>query len=112
MTLREKQSLLVRLLQQLLEFGHSHGYEFTLGDAYRHPLQAQANAAAGIGIAKSLHCERLAIDLNLFRHGEYLTTTEAYRPLGEYWESLHPEARWGGRFSDGNHFSVEWQGRK
>lgn len=45
------------------------GYGVTLGDAYRLPEQAKTNAASGSGIAKSLHCERLAIDLNLFKDG-------------------------------------------
>jgi hypothetical protein len=27
--------------------------------------------------------------------------------LGEFWEGLHPLCRWGGRFNDGNHYSIE-----
>ena len=50
------------------------------------------------------------IDLNLFRGGKMLTTTEDHRPLGEWWES-HGGA-WGGRFADGNHYSLEHEGLK
>jgi len=47
--------------------------------------------------------KRLAIDLNLFKDGEYLTDTEDHRFLGEFWESLG--GTWGGRWDDGNHYS-------
>lgn len=118
MTLGQKQRLFTFYIAKLILRAYEMGYEMTLGDAYRHPLQAAENAKPGPngekpkGISNSLHCQRLAIDLNLFRHGEYLTTTEAHRPLGEYWESLHELARWGGRFNDGNHYSFEHEGRK
>ncbi len=67
----------------------------------------------GKGIANSLHCQRLAVDFNLFINGIYQTDTAAYKPLGEYWESLG--GAWGGRFKsrpDGNHFSFEYNGYK
>jgi len=114
MTLGEKQRLFTRLVGKLIEYAYNTGYELTFGDAYRSPEQAKLNAAAGKGIVNSLHCERLAIDLNLFKDGTYKTQTEDYRALGEYWETLGPECCWGGRFSkpDGNHFSIAHGGRK
>lgn len=89
---------------------YDHGYELTYGEAERTPQQAAWNAAHGKGIAISLHIYRLAVDFNLFINGVYQLDTEAYRPLGEKWESLG--GSWGGRFSkpDGNHFSLEWKG--
>jgi hypothetical protein len=98
--------MLVRLLQK----AHELGYEVTLGEAYRSPEQAARNAAQGTGIRNSLHILRLAVDLNLFRDGVFLSSTEDHRPLGEYWESVG--GSWGGRFSkpDGNHYSLEYQG--
>jgi hypothetical protein len=57
----------------------------------------------------SLHCDRLAIDINLFINGELQKQTEAYRPLGEEWERLG--GTWGGRFNDGGHFSIAHEGR-
>ena len=83
------------------------GYSFTFGEAYRTPEQAVIYAKAGKGIIDSLHCQRLAIDINLFIDGVYQTTTEAYKPLGTYWKSLDPNCKWGGDFitrKDGNHF--------
>lgn len=110
MTLGEKQRLFVKMLSDLIRWAYEQGYELTLGEAYRTPEQAALNASKGIGIAKSLHTERLAIDLNLFKDGAYLQTTEDHKPLGEFWESMG--GTWGGRFKDGNHYSLEHEGRK
>ena len=112
MTLRQQQSLFVRLVGLLIDHAYKSGYEMTFADAYRSPELAAANAAAGIGIAKSLHTQRLAVDLNLFRDGRFLANTEDHRALGEWWEALHPLCRWGGRFKDGNHYSLEHEGRR
>lgn len=105
-----KQRAFPPMLAKLITWIYANGYECTLGEVLRRPATAVANAAAGIGIEHSLHLFSLAIDLNLFKDGVYLTDTEAYRPLGEYWESLG--GSWGGRFSkpDGNHFSLSYQG--
>lgn len=110
MTLGEKQRSFVNLVGQLIEWCYRHGYELTFGETYRTPEQAALNAQKGSGISNSLHTLRLAVDLDLFIDGVYQTSTEAYRPMGEFWESLG--GSWGGRFSkpDGNHFSLEWEG--
>lgn len=112
LTLGQKQRLFVRLVGQLIAFAYSRGYELTFGDAYRSPQQAQANAKAGTGIARSLHTDRLAIDLNLFLDGQYLTRSEDHAELGAYWMSLHPLCSWGGTFGDGNHYSLMHDGRR
>ena len=117
--LGDKQRLFCYLVGKLILWAYAQGYELTFGEATRSQLQANANAAAGIGISNSLHTKRLAIDLNLFIDSSsdvdddiYQPTSEAYKPLGEYWKSLHPLCRWGGDFRkpDGNHFSLEHEG--
>lgn len=110
MTLSEKQRKFTQMVGQLIAWAYANGYELTFGEAYRTPEQAKLHATAGKGIANSLHCSRLAIDLNLFIGGVYQSTSEAYAPLGEYWESIG--GAWGGRFHDGNHFSLAHEGRK
>jgi hypothetical protein len=112
-TLRQKQSRFVRYVGLLIEYAGQQGYELTFGEAYRTPEQAALNAKAGTGIANSLHTQRLAIDLMLFKDGRYLTDSADYVLLGEYWESLAPDCAWGGRFNrpDGNHFSIRHGGR-
>lgn len=115
MTLGEKQRLFTRLVARLIDFAYANGYELTFGDAYRSPEEAARNARSGTGIANSLHTQRLAVDLNLFRDGAYLTDSEAYRPLGEFWKTLDPACCWGGDFQsrpDGNHFSITHNGIK
>lgn len=112
MTLREKQSMFVRLVGQLIHKATDLGYELTFGETYRTPEQAILNAKAGKGIKNSVHCDRIAVDFNLFKDGAFLPHSESHGALGEYWESLHPLARWGGRFKDGNHYSLEHEGRK
>ena len=111
MTLRQKQSIFARHVACLILQAEHLGYEVTFAEAYRTPEQAAANARRGTGIKNSLHTQRLAIDLNLFRDGKYLSSTEAHRPLGEWWEKQHELARWGGRFRDGNHYSFTHGGR-
>ena len=88
------------------------GYEMTFGETWRSPQEAARLVKLGQGIKNSLHTQRLAIDINLFKNGKYLTSTESYRFLGEWWQTLHPLCRWGGDFGDGNHFSLEHEGRK
>ena len=106
MTLSEKQRLFSKLLADLIQWAYKKGFEVTMGECFRTPEQAALNAQKGTGIANSLHTKRLAVDLNLFVEGQYQPTTEAHRPLGEYWESLNPRCRWGGRFNDGNHYEL------
>ena len=66
-----------------------------------------------VGHKDSNHKRKLAIDIDLFLDGRYyLTETGDHRKLGEFWESLHPLCRWGGRFGDGNHYSIEHGGVK
>ncbi|HDR2511721.1 TPA: M15 family metallopeptidase [Enterobacter ludwigii] len=112
MSLSEKQQKFTVMIGRLIEWAEKNGYGLTFGEAYRTPEQAQLNAKSGKGIANSLHTQRLAVDFNLFINGQYQTDSAAYRPLGEFWESLG--GAWGGRFSrpDGNHFSLEHNGVK
>jgi len=94
-TLQQKQARFVRMVGHLIAQSSVMGYDVTFGDAYREG-------------DPRCHGKRLAIDLNLFIDGEYKKCTEAHRPLGEFWESMAPDAFWGGRISsgDGNHYSL------
>jgi hypothetical protein len=106
MSLREKQSRFVIMLSGLIQYADGLGYELTMGRGYASPA---ANKADG-GHPKSNHLNRLAIDLNLFKDGEFLIATEDHEPLGLFWESQG--GTWGGRFNDGNHYSIEHNGVK
>lgn len=96
MTLREKQSKFARMVALLIQYAYETGFELTLGDCYR-------DDRCKYGSEVSFHRKRLAVDLNLFKNGRYLSSTESHKPLGLFWESLG--GTWGGRFEDGNHYS-------
>jgi hypothetical protein len=113
MTLGEQQRRFLPFVAKLIDFAYASGYELTAGELYRTPQQAALNAQSGAGIAHSLHTQRLAVDLQLFVNGVYQTDTPAYKPLGDYWKSLDPDAAWGGDFEhrpDSNHFSLSFGG--
>jgi len=96
MSLRKRQSEFACKLPLLLLYAYALGYELTIGDVQSFPSDARHKRG-------SFHYKRLAIDLNLFRDGIYLTSTSAHEPLGVFWESLG--GTWGGRWKDGNHYS-------
>lgn len=114
MTLNEKQQRFAVAVARLILKADEMGYAVTFGEAYRTPEQAKLNAQKGSGIANSLHTQRLAVDLQLFKDGVYLTESAGYKPLGEWWELYGDECCWGGRFTraDGNHFSWTHNGVK
>lgn len=115
MKLLAKQQLFSRLISELILDTIALGYDVTCAEFYRTPEQAALNAKKKTGIKNSLHTLRLAADLNLFKNGIYLTNTEDYREIGERWEAMSGtsyECCWGGRFGDGNHFSVKHNGIK
>lgn len=109
--LLSKQQQFSKLIVKLISFAHLKGYEVTLGDAYRDPRVFGAiGERKGYGESKSAHKQRLALDINIFKDGQYLQNTSDHKELGEYWESLG--GAWGGRFEDGNHYSLEHDGIK
>ncbi len=121
MTLHDAQALHVQLVAKLIGYVYSiEGLSLTWGETYRTPQQAALNAAKGIGIAHSLHTDRLAVDFQLFKDGVYLTDPAAYKFMGDYWKTLDPSCCWGGDFldsaghpkPDSDHFSIAWGGRK
>ena len=100
MSLNDKQFKFSKMVSLLILFAYEKGYCIQLGDA----------RAKDGHKSNSLHYVSLAIDINLFKDGRYLTKTEDHKELGEFWESIG--GAWGGRFNDGNHYSLEHDGRK
>lgn len=113
MTLGDKRRLFSRLLGQLIVHLHYLGYECSVNEVWRHPLVAEMYAAQGKGIRDSVHCLGLAVDINLFKDKVYLTRSEDYKVLGDWWKEQNELCRWGGDFlrPDGCHFSLAHDGR-
>jgi hypothetical protein len=94
-----QRALFTRLLPLLIQKMIEDGYDPLHGkDGLKH-------------MKGSLHYEGLAVDIDLFLNDVYMDKTEDHQVFGEFWESLHPDCRWGGRFSDGNHYSVTYLGK-
>ena len=113
MKLGDKQRAFTRMIADLIIFAYEQGYELTFGDAYRDPrVHGAEGEKKSYSSANSNHKRRLAVDFNLFVGGHLITDSDSeyWIAIGEYWESLG--GAWGGRFQDGNHFSLEWKGFK
>jgi D-alanyl-D-alanine carboxypeptidase len=108
--LQQKQCEFSYMLARLIAWAHGAGFLVSIGEVHRSLHDAERNAQSGAGIVNSLHTIDLAADLRLYVGGEYQTESDAYSPLGIYWEELG--GSWGGRFSnpDGNHFSLSHHG--
>jgi len=113
-TLGERQRRFLPLVAKLIDFAYAQGFELTAGELYRTPEQAALNAKKGSGIGNSLHTQRLAVDLQLFKDGVYLTAPDAYKFLGDFWKTLDPDCAFGGDFKsvDADHFSLSYGGVK
>ena len=93
-TLNEKQYKFSAMLSLLIQKAYDLGYAVTMGDVWALDRHRK----------NSYHYKRLAADINLFKDGIYLTETEDHLLLGQWWESIG--GTWGGRFADGNHYSL------
>lgn len=136
MTLGQKQELFSRLLPRLIDHANVLGFGVRMGEVLRFEEQARYNAShcrkckkhksdihhrpkivkhhpfKAIGIVNSLHRQKLAVDLILFRRGKPLWTSGPYLELNEFWEGLHELCATGRSWGDAGHFSLMHGGRK
>lgn len=112
-TLSQKQRRFAKWVPRLIDKAYEMGYEVTLGDAYRDPrLFGWVGESKGYGHRNSCHKSRLAIDLNLFKDGVYITDDTGHKELGAWWKSQGPDHASGLDFQDPNHYSISHEGRK
>lgn len=96
--LRQKQSRFVVMVADLIQYLTAKGYRLTFGDAWAKTGHRE----------NSLHYDRLAIDLNIFKDGEWLTDGRGHDEGHDFWDSIGGAARIP---EDANHYSVEHEGR-
>lgn len=112
-TLREDRCNFTKMVSLLIGEAVRLGFDPALDEG---TVRLTTKNPTGNHMKGSLHYEGLALDLLLYKDGVYITDTETYAPLGEFWEQLgvthNLPLRWGGRFKDGNHFSHERNGKK
>jgi len=108
LSLKEKRMLFTQCVVLLIKRMTESGFKPCLGkDGLKH-------------MKNSLHYDGLAVDIDLYDgDGVYLSTTDAHRDFGMYWEGLHELCFWGGNglkqdglYHDGNHYAVTDSGRK
>lgn len=113
MTLRKARCQFSECLARLVLHAVELGYEIAFDEVTERITEKDPTSDH---MKWSLHHDGLAGDLILYKNGVYLTKTEDYAPLGEWWEAegtrLGIPLTWGGRFHDGNHFSLARGGRK
>lgn len=113
MTYRQARCAFTECLADLVVFARKLGYEIAFAEGMDRVTEKDPTTDH---MKNSLHELGLAQDIDLYKDGVYLSKTEDHTPLGSYWEALGiarglPLA-WGGRFKDGNHYSLSWGGRK
>jgi hypothetical protein len=75
------------------------GFIATGGELYRTIEQQKIYFDSGKSkTMDSNHLKRLAIDLNIFKDGVLIYDKDILQPLGDYWEGLDENNRWGGNF--------------
>lgn len=113
LTLRQARCLFSEWFARLILHAIELGYEVAIDEVTERITEKDPTSDH---MKLSLHHDGLAGDLNLYKSGVYLLTTEDHRELGEWWEEqgriLRIPLTWGGRFNDGNHYSLSWKGRR
>lgn len=118
LTLGQKQEIFARNVVKLIQKAWELGFSVRLGEVER-PLQMQ-QIYVNTGRSKTLnsqHIKRLAIDLVLLKDGK-VCGREEIKPLGDWWEDLELDNRWGGnwrglvdsgksKFVDAPHFEMQ-----
>jgi len=118
MKLSQTQRIFTLNIAKLITYAYEClNIELTFGEAHRTQSQILLNffgfvvekSGNSIRLVKSRrlsrtltskHAERLAVDFNFFIEGKLTYEFDKIKPLGDYWETLHPNNRWGGDFNN------------
>lgn len=98
MSLNKKQARFTYKMAQLIVWAKEEmGIDVFGEELWRTPEMAEIYAERGTGIKNSVHRKKLALDIKILRDGKLIWDGDEYRILGEKWESMDEDARWGGR---------------
>lgn len=113
MTYREARCKFTVALAGLVTFATSKGYEVAFAEGMDRVTEKDPTTDHMKG---SLHELGLAQDIDLYLNGKYCESTVDHEILGNWWETYGKmyglPLVWGGRFKDGNHYSLAWGGKK
>lgn len=101
MTLGKNQEAFSKDLTALLNYLHDNNYVVRIGEAERTKEQQEIYIKQGKSkTLNSMHLKRCAIDLHIFKDGNWLQTKAQLQEIGDYWESLSTENKWGGNYKN------------
>ena len=101
MTLGQNQEKFTQDLVKLLNHLIDNGYTIRLGEVERTQIQQEIYIKEGKSKTyNSMHLKRCAADLHIFKNGEWLQSKTQLQSIGDYWESLDQNNKWGGNFKN------------
>lgn len=111
MTKIEQQTAFLKAFARLILKAEEFGLSVTAGELMRSQEQQDIYLKTGkTKVYHSIHQDRMAGDLNFFKDGSLTYLKEDIQPLGDYWEGLSPQNKWGGnwKFLDTPHFERKY----
>jgi len=116
MSLSDRQHKFGKLFSKLLKFLERSSIKYTIGEVYRPQHMQDWYYEHGYSQTQiSQHLKKLAVDMNIFlmvqghRTPQLRYDKESLQHIGDYWEGLDPDCRWGGNFEsflDTSHFEL------
>ena len=101
MTLGQNQEKFTQDLVKLLSYLIENGYTVRLGEVERTQAQQELYIKQGKSkTSNSMHLKRCAADLHIFKNNQWLQSKQELQTIGDYWESLDENNKWGGNFKN------------
>lgn len=112
MTLGEHQEIFSENVGKLITYAVGWNLGVRLRELQRTEFQQAEYVRTGKSKTNnSLHLSCLAIDIYFTRADKIIEGKDELQSVGAYWESLHPQNKWGGNFKsflDCPHFEMQF----
>jgi len=102
----EQQAAFLADVAKLIQQADKFDLVVTAGELHRTQYQQDFYQKTGASkVDRSIHQDRMAIDLNFFKRDASGKLNLTYKvddtkAMGDFWESLNPLNKWGGRWKD------------